>query len=98
MAVFLIRALGLECADPCEDPSCWPYDPANPATWAHEFGDVPATGQPTSHGAHWAWFHIQALYETGVTLGCGDGSTYCPINPVRRDEMAAFLARAFLDM
>ena len=94
MAVFLIRALGLECADPCEDASCWPYDPSNPATWAHEFEDVPATGQETCHGAHWAWFHVQALYETGVTTGV-TLTTYGPGQMVRRDQMAAFICRAW---
>ena len=51
------------------------------------FGDVAATS--------WACGHIKRLAELGVTQGCGNGN-YCPLKPVRRDEMAAFLARAFL--
>jgi beta propeller repeat protein len=97
MAAFLVRALGLECANPCVDASCWPYDPANSATWAQDFADVPATGQDTCHGAYWAWFHIQAMFDTGITRGCGDGTSYCPEDPVRRDQMAVFLAKAFLE-
>jgi len=95
MAAFLIRALGLECSDPCDDTTCWGYDPVEPSTWAHAFDDVPATGEDTCNGAFWAWFHIQALYDTGVTLGC-DESNYCPADSVLRGQMAAFLARAFL--
>ncbi len=95
MAVFLVRALGLECSNPCDDIACWGYDPVEPSTWAYAFDDVPATGEDTCNGAFWAWFHIQALYDTGVTLGC-DESNYCPADSVLRGQMAAFLARAFL--
>lgn len=95
MAVFLVRALGLECSNPCDDITCWGYDPAEPSTWAYAFDDVPPTGEDTCTGAFWAWFHIQALYDTGVTLGC-DESNYCPADSVLRGQMAAFLARAFL--
>ncbi len=41
--------------------------------------------------------NINAIAEAGVTLGCSaDGTLYCPDDPVRRDQMASFLARAFL--
>jgi poly-gamma-glutamate synthesis protein (capsule biosynthesis protein) len=36
---------------------------------------------------------IQALAAAGITRGCGD-DTFCPYEPVRRDQMASFLARA----
>jgi hypothetical protein len=53
------------------------------------FLDVPATD---------AFFpYVQKLYELGITTGCGNGN-YCPSDDVTRDEMAAFLARAFLGM
>jgi hypothetical protein len=38
-----------------------------------------------------AW--IEELFEVGITGGCGNGN-YCPTNPVRRDQMAAFLLKA----
>ncbi|MFZ1539273.1 MAG: S-layer homology domain-containing protein, partial [Chromatiaceae bacterium] len=41
--------------------------------------------------------YIKKLVELGVTQGCGNGN-YCPGNEVTREQMAAFLARAFLDM
>ncbi|MBP8197484.1 MAG: S-layer homology domain-containing protein, partial [Chromatiaceae bacterium] len=41
--------------------------------------------------------YIKRLVELGVTQGCGNGN-YCPGNEVTREQMAAFLARAFLDM
>jgi hypothetical protein len=41
--------------------------------------------------------HIKRMSELGITTGCGNGN-YCPAQPVTRDQMAAFLARAFLGM
>jgi peptidoglycan LD-endopeptidase LytH len=39
---------------------------------------------------------IGALAEAGITLGCSDdGRSYCPDEPIRRDQMASFLRRAF---
>jgi hypothetical protein len=37
---------------------------------------------------------INAIYQAGITAGCG-GGRYCPNNPISRAEMATFLARAF---
>ncbi len=53
------------------------------------FSDVPA--------GHWAFAYIQRLKELGVTTGCTT-TDYCPADLVSRDQMAAFLARAFLDI
>lgn len=41
--------------------------------------------------------YIKRLAELGVTTGCGGGN-YCPTQNVTREQMAAFLARAFLGM
>ena len=41
--------------------------------------------------------YIKRLAELNVTTGCGGGN-YCPDSIVTRDQMAAFLARAFLGM
>jgi len=41
--------------------------------------------------------YIKRLSELGVTTGCGNDN-YCPGQTVTRDQMAAFLARAFLGM
>jgi len=51
------------------------------------FADVPADSPQA--GA------IEAMYRAGVTAGCAseDGLRYCPADPVRRDQMASFLAR-----
>ncbi len=51
------------------------------------FGDVPlaATYAP--------W--VKQLAAEGVTAGCGDGSNFCPLDPVNRAQMATFLVRAF---
>ena len=53
------------------------------------FNDVPAT-EPFFE-------YIQKLYELKITIGCGAG-VYCPSEDVTRDQMAAFLGRAFLGM
>ncbi len=45
--------------------------------------------------------YIQKLYELGITVGCNNGQSpllYCPSEDVTRDQMAAFLSRAFLGM
>jgi Fe2+ transport system protein FeoA len=42
---------------------------------------------------YWADDYIYAIYQVGVTLGCGGGN-YCPTSTVTRDQMAAFLVRA----
>jgi hypothetical protein len=49
------------------------------------FSDVPA-------GAWYAGY-AERLFELGISTGCTQGK-YCPDDPVRRDEMASFLARA----
>jgi hypothetical protein len=53
------------------------------------FADVPA--------ANGFCRYIKRLSELGVTTGCGNDN-YCPTQTVTRDQMAAFLARAFLGM
>ena len=37
---------------------------------------------------------IEFLASEGITGGCGSGN-FCPVNPVRRDQMAAFLVNTF---
>jgi S-layer homology domain len=40
--------------------------------------------------------NINILAFNGLTTGCGGGGTkYCPDDPVRRDQMATFLVRAY---
>jgi hypothetical protein len=59
------------------------YQP--PTATGTVFGDV----HPGDFAADW----IEALAAEGITGGCGGGN-YCPQNPVRRDQMAAFLLKA----
>jgi hypothetical protein len=49
------------------------------------FTDVPANNP---HAAD-----IDAIAAAGITVGCGAG-TYCPVDVVRRDQMASFLTRS----
>jgi hypothetical protein len=45
----------------------------------------------------WSCGYIKRLAELKITGGCGNGN-YCPAGLVTREQMAAFLARAFLSM
>jgi photosystem II stability/assembly factor-like uncharacterized protein len=49
------------------------------------FGDVPFS--------QWAYDYITAIYFGSITQGCGS-NTYCPDNPVTREQMASFIVRA----
>ena len=63
-------------------------DGADPAGVASgRFSDV-------SSDEWWA-AHVERLAELEVTLGCGDGSGFCPADAVTRAQMATFLVRAF---
>ena len=50
-----------------------------------DFNDVP-TSSPQFR-------FIEALYNAGITAGCGGGN-YCPDSPLTRGQMAVFLAKA----
>jgi hypothetical protein len=57
----------------------------SPAPPTSDFGDVP-TSSPQFQ-------FIEALYASGITVGCGGGN-YCPNTPLTRGQMAVFLAKA----
>jgi hypothetical protein len=52
---------------------------------ATEFPDVPTD--------HWAWCYIQGVSDAGIVSGYDDG-LYRPEQPVTRDQMAVYIARA----
>lgn len=60
---------------------------------------VPAVPASAAGGSFWDDDNsvheagIEAIYAAGITKGCGDGK-FCPKDPVTREQMAAFLARA----
>lgn len=57
----------------------------SPPPGTADFNDV-----PTSH----PFFQfVEALYQSGITAGCGGGN-YCPNAPLTRGQMAVFLAKA----
>lgn len=65
------------------------FDEINEVTPQGFFTDVPAD----------AWYAgaVEGLREVDVTRGCSaDPPAYCPHDPVRRDQMASFIVRAFV--
>ena len=51
------------------------------------FGDVPV--------GEWYAQAVEAIRVGGITAGCStDPIAYCPTDPVKRDQMATFIARA----
>ena len=52
---------------------------------APDFGDVPVS--------HPFFQFVEALYQSGITAGCGGGN-FCPDAPLTRGQMAVFLAKA----
>lgn len=44
---------------------------------------------------HWAAPYIQELARRGITAGCDNNNNFCPEAPVTREQMAAFMVRAF---
>ena len=56
-----------------------------PLPGSARFTDVPTNAQ--------FFREVEALAESGITLGC-TATTFCPDAPLTRRQMAAFLARA----
>jgi probable HAF family extracellular repeat protein len=92
MAAFLVRATQVAAGQSTVNFTCnggVAGASVNCATTTPYFNDVPTTD---------SFFpYVQKLKELGITTGCGNGN-YCPSEDVTRDQMAAFLARAFLAM
>jgi hypothetical protein len=57
----------------------------SPAPPASTFNDVPTN--------HPFFQHVEALFTSGITAGCGGGS-FCPDDPLTRGQMAVFLSKA----
>jgi len=64
-------------------------------TWHRTVSDAPLSPTFADVPAVDPFFQaIEALAAAGVTAGCGDGTNYCPNDPVTRAQLAAFLAKA----
>ena len=92
--------IGTECAEAMLCPG-EPIDRKTMAVWTVRVldGQDPAQISQTRFSDVAAdSFHgpfIERMAELGVTVGCGDGSAFCPDVTVSRAQMAVFLARAF---
>ncbi|HEX2369682.1 MAG TPA: S-layer homology domain-containing protein [Acidimicrobiia bacterium] len=59
-------------------------------------GQLPPGGTFTDDDGNTHEAMIEAIAAAGITLGCNpEGTLYCPHDPVRRDQMASFIARGF---
>jgi S-layer homology domain len=63
----------------------WWHRQVRPAPGSATFNDVPTD--------HPQFQFIEALVDSGITVGCGSGN-YCPDSPLTRGQMAVFLAKA----
>ncbi|MGH2382220.1 MAG: S-layer homology domain-containing protein [Candidatus Limnocylindria bacterium] len=70
---------------PAPTPTPSPGPAPSPAPGDHPFTDI--DDSIFEHDIIW-------IYHEKITAGCDD-HRYCPTDPVRRDQMASFLARAF---
>jgi S-layer family protein len=59
------------------------FSPPQPAQ--QRFSDVPPS--------NWFYAFIEQMAVRQITVGCGDGSTYCPGLVVTHEQMAAFIMR-----
>jgi PKD repeat protein len=87
MAVYIARSI----CDPTGEDGLADYAPSDP----HDFADVAPTGYgPDGTEPHWAYGYVEYCAENGVVEGYDDG-LYHPERPVKRDQMAVYVARAF---
>ena len=61
---------------------------------AYELPDGPDPGFADVPGDAWYAADVARLAASGITVGCGDGSGFCPGRDTSRAEMATFLYRA----
>ena len=63
-------------------------------TRAFNLDPGPAPGFTDVADDAWYYDQVAALAASGITAGCGDGTTFCPSQQTTRAQMAIFLARA----
>jgi hypothetical protein len=42
---------------------------------------------------HWSWPYVEAMFASGITLGCDTTPSYCPDTTATRADIAVFLVR-----
>ena len=61
---------------------------------AFDLPDGPDPGFSDVPGGAWYYDGVAALAASGITQGCGSGTTFCPGDDTTRAQMATFLNRA----
>jgi len=59
-------------------------------TWSLHLGDT-FLDVPRANGFY---RFIETILHNHITVGCGDGTLFCPAAPTQRNQMAAFIARS----
>ena len=103
-AVADLDRQGVFVGTECEEGFCpgTPIDRKTMAVWVVRTleGQDPPTGSRKPRfddidaDSFYAPF-IERMAEVGITLGCGDGTRFCPDQHVTRAQMAVFLVRAY---
>ena len=100
-APFIERLAGLEvttgCGDGsgfCPDRSVTRAEMASFITRAFELPEASAPGFSDVPADAWYADYVARLAASRITVGCGDGTRFCPSQTTTRGEMATFLARA----
>ena len=103
-AVAALTAAGVFSDTECEDGAFCPggsIDRKTMAVWvvrAVDGEDPPETHTTRFDDIDGEGFHtrfVERMADLQITLGCGDGSGFCPDRTVTRAQMAVFLTRAF---
>ena len=99
-APFVERMHQLKVTSGCGDGSGFcPHDNVTRAQMAvfvsraFELGDGPDPDFADVPAGTWYAAEVAKLAASGITLGCGDGSGFCPHDDVTRAQMATFLWR-----
>ena len=98
---FVERMAELGVTEGCGDGANFcPDDPVTRAQmavflWrAFDLPDGPDPGFSDVPGGAWYYDGVAALAASGITRGCGSGTTFCPGDDTTRAQMATFLSRA----
>ena len=78
----------------CPDDTVTRFQMAALLSRAFDLAEGPDPGFGDVSSDAWYLADVAKLAASGITVGCGDGTNFCPETSVTRAQMATFLARA----